>query len=580
MSTGRMSAARPSDVGPVALAAPRSSGHSCPARRCSASSRRRERPARAGGGQRRALPARPGTAQLPHTVETARVAGGPWRSRSRSSRRTQNDPFRLRHCLPASCTAPGARVDNVDVVKNLVTANVLASLTPIPRPGRQDRAGEVPVVHLTGQGGVDTDPTTAGYGEGLPAGISGLAMGDPTLELKVRALGQATSPVTAGVSASISAPLGHATQPGLYAGDSSPVGTLRAIVDADVGRFFFGANLGGAVRSAMKVKARSIWARSSATGSALRRGAARRRLPGSWPRGSPATNFTTDAGSNAAEIDAAAQYAPARTPVVLTLGGGGGLNEGVGAPAYCAPPGRRGRVRRAIEGRRSRLGQGRHPQRGRSLPARRRRRGPPARPVLRLSQARLGRRRHPRLPRRLPRRARRGHPGSSDQRLPVQRPRSRRHPPTTSTSVRTSPRPTTASRTRTAAPTWPPSWSRCAPTRSWSTTTSTSPSTATTSSARAQLPLRGARSHRPGHQGAPRDQAPPGGRKHRQRGPARDQPGALPPPRRRGGRLPGEQGRRAEPPGLQRLRARQARRLQRHRGGGRGQNRRVQFNAF
>src|ERR1700722_16269687 len=173
MSTGRMSAARPSDrpgrdrraalaraIAPGAallglLAAPRAAH------------------AQAEVSAERFQPA-PGPRNF-LTVETARVAGDMAFSFAVLTSYA-NDPFRLRHCLPASCAAPGARIDSVDVVKNLVTANVLASLTPIPRLQIGLR---VPVVHLTGQG-VDTDPTTAGYGEGLPAGISGLAMGDPT----------------------------------------------------------------------------------------------------------------------------------------------------------------------------------------------------------------------------------------------------------------------------------------------------------------------------------------------------------------------------------------------------------------
>jgi hypothetical protein len=74
-------------------------------------------------------------------------------------------------------------------------------------------------------------------------------MGDPALEVKVRVFGQPTSALTAGLSALISAPVGHATAPSLYVGDSSPVGVFRAILDADLGRLFFAANAGAAVRS-------------------------------------------------------------------------------------------------------------------------------------------------------------------------------------------------------------------------------------------------------------------------------------------------------------------------------------------
>jgi OOP family OmpA-OmpF porin len=260
------------------------------------------------------------------TVETARVSGDMAWSLALVADYAR-DPFRLRHCLPGPCADPGAQIERLEVVKNLVTANLLASLTPIPRLQIGLR---VPVAYVSGQG-VDTDPASAGYGNAQPGGIAGASMGDPALEVKVRAIGDATSRVAAGLSASVTAPLGHATAPALYVGDSSPVGVVRAIFDADLGRFFLAANLGAALRTTAKLGSLDL-------GPELRYGV------GAGVRVTPvvrliaegfaSTNFTTNAGTNAAEVDLAAQLVPPSVPIVVTLGGGAGLNEGVGAPLF------------------------------------------------------------------------------------------------------------------------------------------------------------------------------------------------------------------------------------------------------
>jgi outer membrane protein OmpA-like peptidoglycan-associated protein len=269
----------------------------------------------------------PGPRNFP-TVETARVAGdmafsvGLFADYART-------PFRLRHCLPGPCANDGATVDRVDVVKNLVTANLLASLTPLPRLQLGLR---VPVAYASGQG-IDTDPASATYGQGLPGGSSGFTMGDPAVEVKVRALGQATSPVTAGVSLSVSAPVAHAMAPALYVGDTSPVGELRAIVDADLGRFFFAANAGGALRSAEHLGSFDLGPEARAGLGAGVRVTPPVRL---MAQGFASTNFTTAPGTSAGEADLAAQWAPERSHVVVTLGGGAGLNEGVGVPLFRA----------------------------------------------------------------------------------------------------------------------------------------------------------------------------------------------------------------------------------------------------
>ena len=236
-------------------------------------------------------------------------------------------PLRLRHCLPGSCSAPGATIDHLDVVRDLATASILAALTPV---SRLQIGLRIPVQYIAGEG-VVTDPSSAGYGGPQPGGIRGFAMGDPTLEAKVRAIGAVGDPITVGAALSASAPLGHATAPGLYAGYRSPVVDARAILDLDLRRFFAAVNVGAAFKSAAQLGTLDL-------GSELRFGAGAgfriTPLVQVLAEGFGSTNFTTASGSNAAEVDAAVRLLPAGAPLVLTLGGGAGLNSGVGAPAF------------------------------------------------------------------------------------------------------------------------------------------------------------------------------------------------------------------------------------------------------
>jgi outer membrane protein OmpA-like peptidoglycan-associated protein len=259
------------------------------------------------------------------TVETARVPG----EFSYSFGLVMDyarQPLRLRHCLPGPCADPGARIDRVNVVRDLGTASILAALTPL---SRLQIGLRLPFQYIVGDG-VVTDQASAGYGGPQPGGIRGFAMGDPSLEAKVRIIGGVTDPVTVGAALSASAPVGHATANGLYAGYGSPVVDARAIVDLDLGRFFAAANVGAAFKSAAQLGTLTLGSELRfGVGAGVRIGPQVQLLA----EGFGSTNFTTTSGSNAAELDGAVRYLPAGAPVVLTLGGGAGLNQGVGAPA-------------------------------------------------------------------------------------------------------------------------------------------------------------------------------------------------------------------------------------------------------
>jgi outer membrane protein OmpA-like peptidoglycan-associated protein len=237
------------------------------------------------------------------------------------------DPLRLRHCLPGPCASPGATVDHLNVVSDLGTANVLAAITPFPR----FQVGlRLPFQYIAGQG-VVTDSQSPGFGAAQPGGIKGFAMGDPMLEAKVRAIGDVGDRLAAGLAFSVSAPVGHATANGLYAGDGSPVVGVRAIVDLDVGRFFAAVNAGAGFKSTAHLGTLDL-------GSELRfgGGAGVRLTPELHllAEGTGTTNFTTAPGSNTAELDGAFRWAPTKLPVQLTLGGGAGLNQGAGTPLF------------------------------------------------------------------------------------------------------------------------------------------------------------------------------------------------------------------------------------------------------
>jgi outer membrane protein OmpA-like peptidoglycan-associated protein len=236
-------------------------------------------------------------------------------------------PLRLRHCLPGPCNAAGAMITHLDVVRDLGQATLLAALTPI---GRLQIGLRLPFQYIAGDG-VVTDSSSAAFGGPVPGGIHGFAMGDPALEAKVRIFGGATSPIALGVALSASAPVGHATANGLYAGYGSPVVDARAILDVDVQRFFAAIDVGAGFKSTAKLGTLDL-------GSELRFGAgAGVRITKEWQilaEGYGSTNFTASNGSNAAEIDGAMRWLAAKAPVVVTAGGGAGLNEGVGAPAF------------------------------------------------------------------------------------------------------------------------------------------------------------------------------------------------------------------------------------------------------
>lgn len=216
-------------------------------------------------------------------------------------------PFRLT-CEPPLCSEQ----ENLDVVRHMYTTDILGSMVVLPRLQLGLR---LPVSHVLGEG--------IGGNELVAA-----AFGDPTVEAKLRAVGDVDSPVVLGLAAHGSAPLGHAMAEGSFIGNSSFTGGLRAIADLRFGRWAFGANVGGVFREAATLGGEEL-------GSALRYGGAiayqlgrRVRVVGE----SVVHQYLGDAASNVIEADAALQFRPSVQPVTITLGGGAGFSEDFGSP--------------------------------------------------------------------------------------------------------------------------------------------------------------------------------------------------------------------------------------------------------
>lgn len=233
------------------------------------------------------------------------------------------DPFVLRSCAaPTGCGATGtAQAEDLHVVQDLFTWNVLASMTPIPMLQIGLR---VPVVMATGQG---LDPNTGG----APAdALFAVGVGDVAIEGKARFFGEPSDPVVLGAALDLAAPLGQLSAEGGYIGDAPPIVVgLRAIFDGHFGPVLTAANVGGVYRKETTVG-------SAALGSELRYGAAAGVQAidslAVFAEGFGATRFNGQTGTNSLEVLGAVRFAPPSLGLVVTGGGGAGLLPGVGAP--------------------------------------------------------------------------------------------------------------------------------------------------------------------------------------------------------------------------------------------------------
>jgi outer membrane protein OmpA-like peptidoglycan-associated protein len=239
-----------------------------------------------------------------------------------------NDPFIIKTCVSSTdCSAPDARLEReITVIETLVTGDLLASLTVVPRLQFGVR---VPYTFVKGAG-INADLNDPGVGQQTRTGISASGIGDPMLEAKLRVVGLPSDTYVLGLSLFASAPVAHAVSStkGRFIGDVSPNLGGRAIYDAEAGRFSFAANVGGAYR-------KPTYIGSTHVGSEMRYGA------GLGFQISPilsvlgevfgATRFTSD-GTNTLEADAGFELRPLGSAISFKAGGGAGLLDGVGAP--------------------------------------------------------------------------------------------------------------------------------------------------------------------------------------------------------------------------------------------------------
>jgi hypothetical protein len=161
-----------------------------------------------------------------------------------------NKPFVVRSCVSSEdCSAPNAATEDVAVVSDMFTWNLMGSITPLPFLQIGLR---VPLAYVKGSG---FDPT---LGVASPDGLASFAVGDPMLEGKVRIFGEPQDPVVIGAALDVSGPIGHLTGEGSYVGNSAPVRVgLRAIFDGSAGPLSFGLNVRGVPASRSSARPRS-----------------------------------------------------------------------------------------------------------------------------------------------------------------------------------------------------------------------------------------------------------------------------------------------------------------------------------
>jgi hypothetical protein len=232
-------------------------------------------------------------------------------------------PFVVKSCTSTTdCSAPGAsRTVETPVVENLITGNLMASLTPIPRLQLGLR---VPVSWLNGQG-LDG---TKGFGT-KQTQFSSVALGDSELEGKFRIHGEIKDPFVVGAGAFITGPFGHATSSGHYIGDKLPDLGLRLIFDGEKGPVSLGGNLTGVYRDSGRVGTTRIGSefRYSVAGGFRFSPVLRAILDGFGT-----TRFSAQQGENSFELDGGVQISPLGSPFMINLGAGTGILQGVGVP--------------------------------------------------------------------------------------------------------------------------------------------------------------------------------------------------------------------------------------------------------
>jgi len=262
------------------------------------------------------------------TVEGARTNGSMAFSLGLFGNYAHN-PLSITRCTsPTDCSSPDAvRKEDRVVVESLMTADLLASLTPIPRLQLGLR---IPFSYVHGPG-VDTNLSGANGGGPLRGGMKGSGFGDAMIEAKGRLYGEVPDPLVIGAAVFATAPIGHEMAEGKYIGDSSPTIGVRGIYDGSSGPLSFGANIAGVYREEARLG-------TSKLGPELRYGAAVGYRVSPVFRmiveGIGGTKLSAAKGTNAVEALLAGQITPLSSGIAITAGGGLGVVRGAGVPDF------------------------------------------------------------------------------------------------------------------------------------------------------------------------------------------------------------------------------------------------------
>lgn len=234
------------------------------------------------------------------------------------------DPFSVSACSDACDTAdPIAR--EINVVENMVTADVLASLTLIER---LQLGLKIPVSWVKGHGAQLSED---GGVEPQDGGLSAVGLGDIQLEVKGRFYGEPAEPIIIGGYVYGTAPTGVLTAEGSYIGNSSPSVGGAVIVDGALGPFSYGVNLGGVYRATAEIGGSTTIGPEARFGIGL--GYQISPILAAVADVFSGTDFNSnDLGASSVEGDLALRVTPFGDTLTFQVGGGAGLYRGVGTP--------------------------------------------------------------------------------------------------------------------------------------------------------------------------------------------------------------------------------------------------------
>jgi OmpA-OmpF porin, OOP family len=233
-----------------------------------------------------------------------------------------SDPFVIRTCPQGPCR-------DLKIVETIVTGDLLASLTIIPRLQIGVR---LPYSFAKGAG-ITTDLKDPAAGQQARLGLKGSGLGDPYYELKVRAVGSPGDASVIGVALFGTIPVADSASgtKDTYIGDWSATVGGRAIYDGQWGRFGLAINVAGVYR-------KEAFVATTHLGSEMRYGvgASYQVSPifDVLAEGFGSTKFSSEAGSNALESGLAARLHPLSSQLAFLVGGGPGIIQGIGGPAY------------------------------------------------------------------------------------------------------------------------------------------------------------------------------------------------------------------------------------------------------